>query len=37
MTYDITLIGNYTKDKIVTPSEVKSLMEVGLTMELMQL
>ena len=23
MTYDITLIGNYTKDKIVTPSEVK--------------
>ena len=23
MSYDITLIGNYTKDKIVTPSEVK--------------
>ena len=23
MTYDITLIGNYTKDKIVTPSETK--------------
>ena len=23
MAYDITLIGNYTKDKIVTPSEVK--------------
>ena len=23
MTYDITLIGNYTKDKIVTPSEIK--------------
>jgi len=23
MSYDITLIGNYTKDKIVTPSEIK--------------
>ena len=23
MHYDITLIGNYTKDKIVTPSEIK--------------
>ena len=23
MSYDITLIGNYTKDKIVTPTEVK--------------
>ena len=23
MSYDITLIGNYTKDKIVTPGEIK--------------
>ena len=23
MEYDITLIGNYTKDKIVTPTETK--------------
>ena len=23
MSYDITLIGNYTKDKIVTPREIK--------------
>ena len=37
MTYDITLIGNYTKDKIVTPSEVKHVDGGGLIMELMQL